>query len=127
MEKKFTDVEEFINSITDLPALPSNIQKINELLMDENTCADDISRVISSDQSLTTKMLKTANSAYYGRLSRVVRINDAVVLIGMTNLKSMLYSMFVNQLYKGGGKNDQVMIDLWRHSVSSALTAKKNY
>jgi len=125
MAKKFDNVDDFVNSITTLPALPSNIQKINELLNDEKTSADDISKVVASDQALATKMLRTANSAYYGRLSKVVKIQDAVVLIGMTNLKSMLYSIFVNQMYGGSKRTDQLMIDLWMHSVSVALMGRK--
>ncbi len=125
MAEKFENVEEFVETISDLPALPSNIQKINELLSNEKTCAEDISKVISSDQALTTKILKTANSAYYGRLSKVVKVQDAVVLIGMTNIKSMLYSIFVNQMYSKGKHTEPLMLDLWKHSIATALTARK--
>lgn len=125
MAKKFEDVEDFVSQVQNLPVLPANIQKINELMADENTSADDISKVVESDQALATKMLKQANSAYYGRISKVVKVNDAVVLIGMTNIKSMLYSIFVNQLYGGSRKVDPIMVDLWKHSVSTAIMARK--
>ena len=43
MEKKFTDVGAFLDTVSDLPVLPSNIQKITDIMSDESKSAEDIS------------------------------------------------------------------------------------
>jgi putative nucleotidyltransferase with HDIG domain len=126
MANKFSDVTAFLDTITDLPVLPANIDKISEIMADENAGAEEISKVIQTDQGLTTKVLKIANSAFYGRINQVVSIREAVVVIGIANIKSMLYSIFIDQLYGGGSAEDErIMIELWEHSVATALMAGK--
>jgi putative nucleotidyltransferase with HDIG domain len=125
MSKRFENVGEFLDNVSDLPVLPANIQKITDLMSDENTSADDISAVVATDQGLSSKVLKIANSAFYGRISQVVKISESVVVIGMSNIKSMLYAIFMDQLYSGGSKDNEVLVDLWKHSISSALMSQK--
>jgi putative nucleotidyltransferase with HDIG domain len=125
MEKNFTDVGAFLDTVSDLPVLPSNIQKITDIMSDESKSAEDISAVIATDQGLTSKVLKIANSAFYGRVSQVVKISESVVVIGLLNIKSMLYAIFMEQLY-GGAKDDGKMLSsMWIHSISSAILSQR--
>jgi|GEM_PF-1594069 putative nucleotidyltransferase with HDIG domain len=125
MDKKFDNVGMFLDTISDLPVLPANIQKITDLMASDSTRIEDISAVIATDQGLSSKVLKIANSAFYGRLSQVVRISESVVVIGMANIKSMLYAIFMDQIYGGVNDNGNTLVDLWKHSISTALMSQK--
>lgn len=122
IKSKFADVESFLNKVTDLPVLPDHITKISTMLSDDNTGALQIAAAIAQDQGLTTKILKIANSVYYGRISQVISLNEAVAVIGFSNIKSMLYALFVDQLSSGGSEEtcDYLKV-IWKHSLATAL------
>jgi putative nucleotidyltransferase with HDIG domain len=80
---------------------------------------------MKSDQVLTAKMLKVANSSYYALNSKVVTVTRAVATLGFTSVKSILIATSVsnslNQDLKvyGYGKGG-----LWAHSLACAAIAK---
>jgi putative nucleotidyltransferase with HDIG domain len=126
MIKKYDSVEEFIEATGELPALPENLTKLNEILENENSTAEDLAKIISTDQALAAKVLKIANSAFYGRVSQVVKISEAVVIIGLANIKNMIFSIFLEQLYGNRDEHIDILVsELWKHSLSTALMSSK--
>ena len=67
----------------DLPTLPIIAQKILTLRSDDESLAEKLGSIISSDQSMSAKDLTLANSACYGHLDRIGTIRKAVVVIGV--------------------------------------------
>ncbi|MBF0107198.1 MAG: HDOD domain-containing protein [Deltaproteobacteria bacterium] len=59
-------IQKIIEQIKDLPPLPAAVQKLGVMAHDPATEVKDISRVISSDTALTGRILRVANSAFYG-------------------------------------------------------------
>jgi putative nucleotidyltransferase with HDIG domain len=125
MGKKFANVGAFLDTVNDLPVLPANIQKITDIMDDESKSAEDISAIIAADQGLTSKVLKIANSAFYGRMNQVVKISESVVVIGILNMKSMLYAIFMEQVYGGAKEEHGMLSKMWLHSISTALLSQK--
>ncbi len=121
MPKKYINVEEFLNTVENLPVFPEILTKINQLLKDENSSAEDVSKIIMQDQYLTAKILKIANSAFYGRINNIVNINEAVVVIGLKNINSMLLSIYLEQFF-GIGKQQGISVleNLWKHALITA-------
>ena len=64
MEKKFTDVGAFLDTVSDLPVLPSNIQKITDIMSDESKSAEDISAVIATDPGAHVKGLENRQFSF---------------------------------------------------------------
>ena len=54
------------DNIDSLPTLPDVVSKLITLVQDENTSASDLCTLISYDQAISLRLLKVANSAYYG-------------------------------------------------------------
>src|SRR5205807_2835639 len=52
--------------LADLPPLPAVVLRIMQTVNDPSTCAEDLNRLISLDQGLSSKMLRIVNSSYYG-------------------------------------------------------------
>ena len=86
MEGTFMDQEKakqlISQKIKNLPTLPDIVQKLITLIQDERTSAGDLSKLISYDQAISIKLLKVANSAYYGFLKEVATIQHAIVILG---------------------------------------------
>jgi len=72
-----------------LPTLPEVAIRIIDLVGDERSTIDHFAAVIQSDQSLTGRLLRLANSAHYAQRKPVTTLNRTMVLIGMDRLKAM--------------------------------------
>lgn len=117
--------ERLLESIETLPALPEVALKVTRLVDDPGVGASEIGRVISTDQVLTARVLRLANSAFYGVSRRIGTVQEAVLILGMRTIKTLTLaaSMYptLQREVRGYslGKND-----LWRHSIACALCAQ---
>ena len=110
--------------INNLPTLPDMIQKVLSLVQDEKTTANKLGDLISYDQAISSRLLKVANSAYYGFPREISTIRHAVVLIGFEQVKSLSLGIAVSDVMKGTNNTASLMQDaFWNHSVGCSLAA----
>jgi putative nucleotidyltransferase with HDIG domain len=114
------DFKRKIYAIRDLPTLPIIAQKILTLRNDDETLAEKLGSIISSDQSLSVKVLTLANSAYYGHRAQIGTIKKAVVVIGTAMLRQFSLGVLVS---KGFGRGSRERETFWRHSLIAANAA----
>lgn len=107
-------------ALRDLPTLPIIAQKILGMVDDDEAGAEKLGALISSDQSLSVKVLSLANSAYYGHRAQVATVKQAIVVIGTAMLRQLSLSVLVMKNLGQGSKERQVF---WRHSLLSANAA----
>ncbi|MBT8338584.1 MAG: HDOD domain-containing protein [Desulfatitalea sp.] len=117
--------KKIIKRINDLPPMPKVLLKARRVLDDPNSSFKDISTIIETDQAIAAKVLKVANSAYYGLSGMVSSIHQASVVLGYQTLEQVITmvssaSMLGKQL-RGYGLNAGA---LWRHSLATALACK---
>src|SRR5213594_5006135 len=119
------DYKRKVYGIRDLPTLPVIAQKVMKLA-DDDASAAKLAAIISSDQALSARVLRLANSAYYGYRARIGTIQHAMVVIGMNMLKQLSLSALVCATVGRGGKD---RVQFWKHSFAtakaSALIAKR--
>jgi len=119
------DYKRKVYGIRDLPTLPVIAQKVMKLA-DDDASAAKLAAIISSDQALSARVLRLANSAYYGYRARIGTIQHAMVVIGMNMLKQLSLSALVCATVGQGGKD---RVQFWKHSFAtakaSALIAKR--
>jgi diguanylate cyclase (GGDEF)-like protein len=72
-----------------LPSLPTVAVKVIELTSDRNVRIADIAATISNDQGLAVKVLKTVNSSFYGLRQPCGSINQAIVMLGLSAVKTL--------------------------------------
>jgi len=109
--------------IKDLPALPLAAHKLVLLMQQQNCSAADVTGVLSSDQALAGKVLKLANSSFYGLSGKVVSISRAVVVLGFSTIRSMALGLGMAQsVKKVAGKLD--LEAYWRHALYVAAAAR---
>jgi len=80
-----------------LPAMPDSARNIMGLAYDLNTDMNRIAVAISGDPALATAVLKLANSSMFGRQMEVNDVGQALGVIGLTNLKTLV---LVKAVYK---------------------------
>ncbi len=118
-------IRERVKTIIQLPALPSLTMEIAEMLENPRTSAAKLGVVISSDQSLTAKVLKIANSPFYGFPRKISTIEFAIIILGFEAIKEIVMSVaLVNSLQKKTNKYFDEQ-KFWDHSISSAVIARR--
>ena len=105
-----------------LPAIPKVVHELLQTFNDEDVAVADIVRRISSDQVLSARLLRLANSAYYHVPRTVATVDDAVAMLGFINVRTLVISTGLT-----GSFRNLPGIDLkqaWRHSLHTAVVAR---
>ncbi|MEX2031475.1 MAG: HDOD domain-containing protein, partial [Dehalococcoidia bacterium] len=71
-----------VEEIADLRPLPPVAAQVLQIAEGEHFSAHELAQAISSDPALTARVLRAANSAYYGFPRHITTVRDAVVLLG---------------------------------------------
>jgi len=105
--------------IDELPTLPTVVHKLLGLMENPKTGAQDIREAVSHDAALTAKMLKVANSAYYGFPQEISDLERAVALLGFNMVKSLAVSVgVINSMPDSKGPSAFSREGLWIHSLA---------
>ncbi|WP_156360686.1 HDOD domain-containing protein [Dethiosulfatarculus sandiegensis] len=110
--------------IDELPQLPGSVNRILKVLEDPEAGVRKITEAVMPDPALTTKVLKVANSAYYGFSATIASVSRAVPLLGLETIKSLALSLGVFESM-GRDQKDSELIpknELWLHSLTVADT-----
>lgn len=114
-----------IQSIDDLPPMPEVVIKIQHLISDLDSDVTDLAAILESDQAVAAKVLKMANSAYYGMSGKISSIHQASILLGYQTLGEIITMAGAVGLLSGSmpgyGYDSQ---ELWKHSLAVAFSAK---
>jgi len=114
-----------IDKVRDLPTLPDVIQKVLDLVGDEDTSAKKLGNLISYDQAISSRLLKVANSAYYGFMRKIATIQHAIVILGFKEVKSLVLGIAVFDTMKGvSGETSFMREEFWMHSMGCALAGQ---
>jgi putative nucleotidyltransferase with HDIG domain len=118
-------IDEIRNNIIEgnieLPPIPDIIAQIQEKIDDPNASIDRIVDCIT-DQILVSKILRICNSPYYRNASKVSTLKDAVVLIG---LKSLMSIVTVHALSCFSPRNSDEIRVILRHSLVCGMIARQ--
>ncbi len=125
LSKEASRVRQITERIMGLPTLPSVVAKMIELVDNPKTSAASLARLISTDQALTAKILKLANSPYYGFPREISTVNLAIVVLGFNTVKDMGLSISVLNAFKGREESEHFDISkFWEHSIACAVAAR---
>ena len=114
-----------IDKVRSLPTLPDVINKVLALVGDESTSAKKLGRLISYDQSISSRLLKVANSAYYGFMRQITTAQHAIVILGFKEVKSLILGIAVFDTMKGAsGETSLGQKEFWMHSIGCALAGQ---
>lgn len=115
---------DIIAKIGDLPSLPAVAARINAEIENEALSAKSLGAIISEDPSLASRLLRLANSAFYGMPRQIASIDKAVMLLGFDTVKNMALSISIFSFFQKGISPLIDVIGLWNHSLGTAVSAK---
>jgi len=116
-EKRKT-VKKKLKKLEGLPTLPPIVQRLNLMIEDEKTSIHQIANLIEKDQVITSKILRLANSAFYGFPKKVSTVQNALILLGINVVKVLIMtSSIFDIIYKED-------VGLWEHSIGVAACSK---
>ncbi len=107
-----------------LPSLPEvTLRALDACHQDESY--RKISEIVSADTALVARILALANSALYGPSTPIRSVDQALLRLGTRRFHTLVLTAALRQLlFELGGDEWQQLRDFWRHSLTTALTAR---
>ncbi len=115
-------IRDRIERCTSLPTLPSVALRVLALCQQEQLDLNQIAGVIANDPALSAKLMRTANSPIFALRREVTTISNAVSLLGINAIRTLVLSFSLTRACQTG--NRPGLRDYWRRSVLSALAAR---
>ena len=119
-----TNLAELVKGVGDLVTLPDVFIRINQLIEDPDSTLDDIAKAVSQDPSFTVRLLRVANSPFYGFSSSIETVSRAVTLIGTSQVRNLALSTSVSRTFDGLPNELVSMDNFWQHSLYCGLAAR---
>ncbi len=116
--------QDLVAQVAQLISLPEVCYRVNEMLDDPNVTSNQVGRVIRLDPALTARLLKIVNSALYGFRSRIDTVSQAVTIIGLEELRSLVMASSANIVFNKISTDLVDMDSFWHHSVYTGLLAR---
>jgi len=116
--------DKLIRRIQQIPTLPIISQKIVSILGNETASFKELVRIIEKDQALAIRILKVANSAFYGFLSKVSSLEHALVILGTREIKSIVLGFSVHNFFSHSESDAFDRTRFWKHAIICGQVAK---
>jgi putative nucleotidyltransferase with HDIG domain len=114
-----------LNKFTTTKTLPHITMQLTRLISDENSTMQDFEKMIKMDPTLVLRVLRGANSPYYGLRHKVNSISRALVVIGINNLRNMIVTAGLKELFKDKNrKNAFSRNGLWLHCAAVSICSQ---
>lgn len=120
-----TDVKSIVERIQKLPTLPGIGLSILDLADDPTVSMEEMSRVMCQDPSLSARVLKVANSPFYGMPRQVDSLQLALVILGLSEVRNIALGIMILKAIEG--LDTHVTYDrekFWAHSVGCGIVAR---
>jgi putative nucleotidyltransferase with HDIG domain len=117
-ESDFGNPEAFFSRQGGMPKNPVLIRQTLAVLRDPGCSASDLVQVLEKEPGVSSKVLKAANSAFFGTPKTITSLKAAIVRLGNHNISRIALSA---SLGTGGGGH---WPDFWKHSISVAMLAR---
>ncbi len=117
--------EQLLAAVRRLPSLPAVATELILSFEKETVDTDALARKIALDPSLSAATLRLANSSFYGLAGKVATLADAIMVLGLRQLRSLVVTAaVVGRLPVPAGTGFDVDA-FWRHSICTALAARQ--
>lgn len=118
-------LDQLIKEAGKLPPIPQAVQKALAIIQNPDVDATQLSRIIETDQVLAAHVLRWSNSAYFGMMSGISTVKQAIVVLGLNKIQELIMTHGVSELMKSQLPGYELRNgDLWQHAVGTAIGAK---
>lgn len=117
-------IEKLIRATPAISSLPNVYTHLSQAVNSPITSCHDIAKIISEDTGLAARLLRIANSAFYGFPSKIDTISRAVTLVGTRQLCDLALATSIVKQFSGLSDDLVTMESFWRHSIACGVTAR---
>lgn len=108
-----------------LGMLPQVTSQVMRLVDNPNASPRQIGALIERDAGLASKLLKTANSAYYGAPGKIKTVSQAISVMGLSAVRSVVVGQAYQQMTAVRGASKRFdRLAFWQHSLATATAAR---
>lgn len=119
-------LEDILEKAWDLPSLPIVALKVARGTEASDACASIIAEIMSQDQALCVRVLRLANSAFFGLNRRISELREAIIVLGLTTIRRLaLLSctyVWLDNMSKVGRAFPK---SIWHHSIGMGVAAQE--
>lgn len=123
MSGSLTDVLKEIDSI---PVPNFVVTKVIELVNRPDVSAMELTQIIERDPNLSIRIMKLANSAYYGLPQKITNLSHAVMILGFKTLRNLVIGVYAHDAFFSSKIDTQKTSsdEMWWHLVSTAIATE---
>lgn len=118
-----------LESLNELPTIPYVISQVLEALDNPDVSAAALANLIQKDQTLTARVLRMANSPFYGFSRKISTIDLAIVVLGLNTIKEIVLTLVIQRIFSKVRKDVFDIGAFWHYSVfcgaASRMLARK--
>lgn len=118
-----SNTQEYLIEVANLISLPDVYIAVKDVVDDPDSGMSELSEVVSYDPAISTRLLKIANSSFYGQIAEVDTIKKAVMLLGTKTVHDTVLNITVAQAFQSISDVNYDVATFWRNSIMRAVVA----
>jgi putative nucleotidyltransferase with HDIG domain len=118
-------LDQVLRSIQRLPSLPSVVVELLASMERADVKIDSLASKIGQDQALTARVLRLANSSFYGMSQRITTIRSAIAILGFKSVRSLATSAALMNAFGANASHSLLFLPFWRHAIGTAVCARE--
>jgi HD-like signal output (HDOD) protein len=119
------DIKSLLEHGDTVPSLPNIYHQFQEAMADPNISFKEIGEIVLTDPSLTARLLRIVNSAYFGFPDKIDNISEAISVVGTNQLSQLLLCTVVIDNFRSIPDSVFNMKTFWKHSIACGLIARE--
>lgn len=122
-----TDPAKFIRDAERLPAAPGMLLRLLDIVNDPNVALSDVASLIEKNPTLAVRILKLANSAFYGMRGEVDNVRRATMVLGFKTISSMATLIWTHTICSAHRESVtlRILAAQFGHAATTAVVANR--
>jgi putative nucleotidyltransferase with HDIG domain len=117
-------IENLDSELNNIPPLPATVSDVYLALQNENINFAEIEQHLTRDPALAIRVLRIANSPFYGLSGKIDNLKDACVVLGIYTTRNIVLAAGIIKHLTLGKSNHLDFIALWHHALGAGVAAK---
>lgn len=113
-----------LESLRELPSIPNVLSEVLQAVDNLDLSAKSLAHIIEKDQALTARVLRVANSPFYGFSRKIATIDLAIVILGLNTIKEIVLSLVLKRFFASISKHLFDVHGFWNYSIYCGTAAK---
>jgi len=118
-----SNTQEYLIEAANLITLPDIYIAVKDIVDNPDSGMADLAEVVSYDPAISARLLKVANSSFYGQVSEIETINRAVMLLGTKTVHDTVLNITISQAFQSVSAVDYDVATFWQNSIMRAVVA----